>query len=78
MKDFNQKWYINGSLVGILAGITIGWFIYAPKETETPDKFKKEISILKDENELLKTYIEDLQRENHILGSELAEKEFNK
>ena len=25
MKDFNEKWYIIGTVVGIFAGIAIGW-----------------------------------------------------
>ena len=29
MKDFNEKWYLIGTLVGILAGITIGWLMFA-------------------------------------------------
>jgi hypothetical protein len=27
-KDFNEKWYLIGTAVGIFAGITIGWFIF--------------------------------------------------
>jgi hypothetical protein len=29
IKDFNEKWYIIGTLVGILAGISIGYFMFA-------------------------------------------------
>jgi len=29
MKDFNEKWYFIGTAVGILAGITIGWLMFA-------------------------------------------------
>lgn len=29
MKEFNEKWYLIGTLVGILAGITIGWLMFA-------------------------------------------------
>jgi hypothetical protein len=29
MKDFNEKWYILGTIVGIFAGITIGWLMFA-------------------------------------------------
>ena len=33
LKDFNEKWYFLGTIVGILAGITIGWFMfYSPEE----------------------------------------------
>lgn len=28
-KDYNEKWYFLGTLVGIMAGITIGWLIFA-------------------------------------------------
>jgi len=28
MKDFNEKWYIIGTLVGIFAGIAIGWLMF--------------------------------------------------
>jgi len=28
MKDFNEKWYIIGTVVGIFAGITIGWLMF--------------------------------------------------
>ena len=28
MKDFNEKWYILGTIVGIFAGITIGWLMF--------------------------------------------------
>jgi hypothetical protein len=28
MKDFNEKWYLIGTVVGIFAGITIGWFMF--------------------------------------------------
>jgi len=27
-KDFNEKWYLIGTVVGVFAGITIGWFIF--------------------------------------------------
>jgi hypothetical protein len=28
MRDFNEKWYIIGTFVGMLAGITIGWLMF--------------------------------------------------
>lgn len=28
MKDFNEKWYFIGTVVGIFAGITIGWLMF--------------------------------------------------
>lgn len=28
MKDFNEKWYTIGTIVGVFAGITIGWFMF--------------------------------------------------
>lgn len=28
MKDFNEKWYLIGTIVGIFAGIAIGWFMF--------------------------------------------------
>ena len=28
-KDYNEKWYFIGTLVGMFAGITIGWLIFA-------------------------------------------------
>ena len=28
MKDFNEKWYIIGTVVGIFAGIAIGWLMF--------------------------------------------------
>jgi len=28
MKDYNEKWYIIGTLVGISAGIAIGWLMF--------------------------------------------------
>jgi hypothetical protein len=27
-KDFNEKWYLIGTMVGILAGITLGWLMF--------------------------------------------------
>jgi hypothetical protein len=29
MKDFNEKWYLIGTLVGLFAGIAIGWIMFA-------------------------------------------------
>lgn len=29
MKDYNEKWYFIGTVVGIFAGITIGWFLFS-------------------------------------------------
>ena len=26
--DFNEKWYVIGTAVGILAGITVGWYLF--------------------------------------------------
>ena len=28
MKDFNEKWYLIGTLVGLFAGIGLGWFMF--------------------------------------------------
>lgn len=28
MKDYNEKWYLIGTIMGIFAGITIGWFLF--------------------------------------------------
>jgi len=28
MKDFNEKWYIIGTIIGIFAGIAIGWLMF--------------------------------------------------
>ena len=28
MEDFNEKWYIIGTIIGIFAGITIGWLMF--------------------------------------------------
>jgi hypothetical protein len=28
MKDYNEKWYIIGTLVGIFAGIAIGYLMF--------------------------------------------------
>jgi hypothetical protein len=28
-KDFNDKWYIIGTIVGLFAGITVGWLMAA-------------------------------------------------
>jgi hypothetical protein len=28
MKDYNEKWYIIGTIIGIFAGITIGWLMF--------------------------------------------------
>jgi hypothetical protein len=27
-RDFNEKWYIIGTIIGIFAGITIGWLLF--------------------------------------------------
>lgn len=27
-EDFNEKWYLIGSFVGIFAGLTIGWLMF--------------------------------------------------
>jgi hypothetical protein len=27
MEDFNEKWYIIGTVVGIFAGIALGWLV---------------------------------------------------
>ena len=29
MKDYNEKWYLIGTFVGIMAGITIGWLLFS-------------------------------------------------
>lgn len=29
MKDFNEKWYLIGTLVGLFAGIAIGWIMFS-------------------------------------------------
>jgi hypothetical protein len=29
MKEFNEKWYLIGTLVGLFAGIAIGWIMFA-------------------------------------------------
>lgn len=77
MKDYNEKWYLLGSIIGIFAGITIGWFLYSPKQI-TVKKLNNEVIELKKENNRLNEYVEELQDENHILGSELANREYNK
>ena len=77
MKDYNEKWYLLGSIIGIFAGITIGWFLYSPEQI-TVKKLNNEVIELKKENNRLNEYVEELQDENHILGSELANREFNK
>ena len=28
MNDFNEKWYIIGTIIGILSGFTIGWLLF--------------------------------------------------
>jgi hypothetical protein len=28
IEDYNEKWYFLGTLVGIMAGITIGWVLF--------------------------------------------------
>lgn len=28
MKDYNEKWYLIGSIVGLFAGITIGFLMF--------------------------------------------------
>ncbi len=28
MSDFNQKWYSIGTIVGLLAGIALGWLMF--------------------------------------------------
>lgn len=28
MKDYNEKWYLIGTLVGLFAGLGLGWFIF--------------------------------------------------
>jgi len=30
MKDYNEKWYFIGTVVGIFAGIAIGYFLFHP------------------------------------------------
>lgn len=77
MKDYNEKWYLLGSIIGIFAGITIGWFLYSPEQI-TVKKLNNEVIELKKENNRLNEYVEELQDENHILGSELANREYNK
>jgi hypothetical protein len=27
-KDFNEKWYLIGTAVGVFAGITLGWLMF--------------------------------------------------
>lgn len=36
LNDFNEKWYLLGTIIGILAGITIGWLMFhkEPQPTE--------------------------------------------
>lgn len=29
MKDYNEKWYLIGTLVGLAAGFALGWFVFA-------------------------------------------------
>lgn len=29
IKDFNQKWYLIGTIIGVFAGITIGWLMFS-------------------------------------------------
>jgi hypothetical protein len=29
MNDFNQKWYLIGTVIGVFAGITIGWLMFS-------------------------------------------------
>jgi hypothetical protein len=28
MEDFNEKWYMIGTVVGIFAGIALGWLMF--------------------------------------------------
>jgi hypothetical protein len=28
MKDFNEKWYFIGTIVGVFAGIALGYFMF--------------------------------------------------
>ena len=28
LKDFNEKWYLIGTIVGIFAGIALGWILF--------------------------------------------------
>jgi hypothetical protein len=28
MNDYNEKWYLIGTFVGMMAGITIGWLMF--------------------------------------------------
>ena len=28
MEDYNEKWYIIGTIIGIFAGIAIGWLMF--------------------------------------------------
>lgn len=28
MEDFNEKWYLIGTFVGILAGVALGWLMF--------------------------------------------------
>lgn len=28
MKDYNEKWYLIGTLVGLFAGLGLGWFMF--------------------------------------------------
>ena len=79
MNNLNKKYptWLN-NLVHLLAGVTIGWFFYSPKDQETVRSLKIELIELKKEKDSLNDYIEELQDENHILGSELANIEFNK
>ena len=28
MEDYNQKWYVVGTIVGIFAGIALGWLMF--------------------------------------------------
>lgn len=30
MKDYNEKWYLIGTVVGVFAGITIGYLMFGP------------------------------------------------
>ena len=28
MEDFNEKWYMIGTIVGLFAGIALGWLLF--------------------------------------------------
>jgi hypothetical protein len=75
----NGKLFYIGTFIGIFAGITIGKIMFDTdsklphtNKNITSNRLKK----LSEENELLKEQIKFLLQDNHILSSELAQREF--